>query len=422
MKPIRLIFGTALLSISLLCVNDAVAQHRNNGGNHRTEKTTSHRSTNSNVQKKANTNVTPNKGANVKKEKSNVGTSNRPGSTTAKSTSPKQTTQPKSNKNDKKVDKPNNKSNNKPQSQNRPGSSDKDVKAQKPGNDKPKNDPGKKPSGPEQKPKHEPAKKPGSPDHKPQHDPAHKPGGPEHKPHHDPGHKPGGPDHKPNSPAHKPGHDSHHGSAPKPGHDTHHGHSAPPPGHHPHHDYKHHDYHPPRPGGGHWGPPPHNYHYHWSRPLPPPPPVIVHPHPGVPVIDMLFGVPFGMFIDYSINYLVQTGYNVLGYANNAIYMTSVSQFGYTWDDVQLYYNDGLFSSACLQYWSSSSSMSRFNNVYNQLCSLYGSPVSNNSSNGITSYTWWGGNQTGYVTLEFGYGRSDDGYAGYFTTVFYGSSY
>ena len=402
MKPIRLIFGTALLSISLLCVNDAVAQHRNNGGNHRTEKTTSHRSSNNNVQKKSNTNVTPNKGANVKKEKSNVGTSNRPGSTTAKSTSPKQTTQPKSNnrnKNDKKVDKPNNKSNNKPQSQNRPGSSDKDVKAQKPGNDKPKNDPGKKPSGPEQKPKHEPAKKPGSPDHKPQHDPAKKPGGPEHKPHHDPGHKPGGN-----------------------GHDPHHGHSAPPPGHHPHHDYKHHDYHPPRPGGGHWGPPPHNYHYHWSRPLPPPPPVTIHCHPGVPVIDMLFGVPFGMFIDYSINYLVQTGYNVLGYANNAIYMTSVSQFGYTWDDVQLYYNDGLFSSACLQYWSSSSSMSRFNNVYNQLCSLYGSPVSNNSSNGITSYTWWGGNQTGYVTLEFGYGRSDDGYAGYFTTVFYGSSY
>ena len=137
---------------------------------------------------------------------------------------------------------------------------------------------------------------------------------------------------------------------------------------------------------------------------------------------MLFGVPFGMFIDYSINSLVQMGYNVLGYANNAIYMNSVPQFGYTWDDVQLYYNDGLFSSACLQYWSSSSSRSRFNSVYNQLCSLYGSPVSNNSSNGITSYTWWGGNQTGYVTLEFGYGRSDDGYAGYFTTVFYGSNY
>lgn len=148
----------------------------------------------------------------------------------------------------------------------------------------------------------------------------------------------------------------------------------------------------------------------------------VHCHPGVPVIDMLFGVPFGMFIDYSINSLVSMGYNVLGYANNAIYMNGVSQFGYTWDDVQLNYNDGLFSSACLQYWSSSSSMTRFNSVYNQLCSLYGSPVSNNSYNGITSYTWWGGNQTGYVTLEFGYGRSDDGYAGYFTTVFYGSNY
>ena len=410
MKPIRLIFGTALLSMSLLCINNAAAQHRNNGGNHRTEKITSHRSTNSNVQKKANTQATQSMKADTKRERSAVGTSNRPGSITSKSTTKKETTHPKSNNrnnNDKKVDKNNNKGNNKPQgNNNRPGSTNRDNKATKPGNDKNKpHDHGKKPGGPDQKPHHDPGHKPGGHDHKPHHDPGHKPGGHDHKPHHDPGHKPGGH-----------GHDSHHG------HPSHHGHSAPPPGHHPHHDYKHHDYHPPRPGGGHWGPPPHNYHYHWSRPLPPPPPVTIHCHPGVPVIDMLFGVPFGMFIDYSINSLVQMGYNVLGYANNAIYMNSVPQFGYTWDDVQLYYNDGLFSSACLQYWSSSSSRSRFNSVYNQLCSLYDSPVSNNSYNGITSYTWWGGNQTGYVTLEFGYGRSDDGHAGYFTTVFYGSNY
>ena len=386
MKAFRLILGTALLSMSLLCVNDAAAQHRTGSGNHRTEKTTSHRSS-SNVQKNSNSKATQNRNANVKKEKSTAATSNRPGSSTSKSTTKKETTQPKSNRNnnDKRADKHNNKGNNKPQGNSRPGSSNRDNKATKPGNNGHKhNDHGKKPSNPE------------------------------HKPHHDPGHKPGGHEHKP------------HGSAPKPGHDhghpSHHGHSAPPPGHHPHHDYKHHDYHPPRPGGGHWGPPPHHYCHHWSRPLPPPPPVTVHCHPGVPVIDMLFGVPFGMFIDYSINSLVHMGYNVLGYANNAIYMNGVSQFGYTWDDVQLNYNDGLFSSACLQYWSSSSSRTRFNSVYNQLCSLYGSPVSNNSYNGITSYTWWGGNQTGYVTLEFGYGRSDDGYAGYFTTVFYGSNY
>ena len=386
MKAFRLILGTALLSMSLLCVNDAAAQHRTGSGNHRTERTTSHRSS-SNVQKSSNSKATQNRNTNVKKEKSTAATSNRPGSSTSKSTTKKETTQPKNNRNnnDKRADKHNNKGNNKPQGNSRPGSSNRDNKATKPGNNGHKhNDHGKKP------------------------------GSPEHKPHHDPGHKPGGPEHKP------------HGSAPKPGHDhghpSHHGHSAPPPGHHPHHDYKRHDYHPPRPGGGHWGPPPHHYCHHWSRPLPPPPPVTVHCHPGVPVIDMLFGVPFGMFIDYSINSLVSMGYNVLGYANNAIYMNGVSQFGYTWDDVQLNYNDGLFSSACLQYWSSSSSRTRFNNVYNQLCSLYGSPVSNNSYNGITSYTWWGGNQTGYVTLEFGYGRSDDGYAGYFTTVFYGSNY
>ena len=386
MKAFRLILGTTLLSMSLLCVNDATAQHRTGSGNHRTERTTSHRSS-SNVQKSSNSKATQNRNTNVKKEKSTAATSNRPGSSASKSTTKKETTQPKSNRNnnDKRADKHNNKDNNKPQGNSRPGSSNRDNKATKPDNNGHKhNDHGKKPSSPE------------------------------HKPHHDPGHKPGSPEHKP------------HGSAPKPGHDhghpSHHDHSAPPPGHHPHHDYKRHDYHPPRPGGGHWGPPPHHYCHHWSRPLPPPPPVTVHCHPGVPVIDMLFGVPFGMFIDYSINSLVSMGYNVLGYANNAIYMNGVSQFGYTWDDVQLNYNDGLFSSACLQYWSSSSSMTRFNNVYNQLCSLYGSPVSNNSYNGITSYTWWGGNQTGYVTLEFGYGRSDDGYAGYFTTVFYGSNY
>ena len=388
MKAFRLILGTALLSMSLLCVNDAAAQHRTGSGNHRTEKTTSHRSS-GNVQKKSNAKATTKSNNDVKREKATPAKTNRPtqSATTSKPGSKNDTGKAKGNNNDKKANKGNNsdkkvdkdnKGSSKPQNQGRPNSSNRDNKATKPGDNGHKhNDHGKKP------------------------------GSPEHKPHHDPGHKP-------------------HGSAPKPGdnhgHPSHHGHSAPPPGHHPHHDYKRHDYHPPRPGGGHWGPPPHNYYYHWSRPLPPPPPVTVHCHPGVPVINTLFGLPFGTFIDYSINALIQFGYNVLGYANNAIYMNNVSQFGYIWDDVQLYYNDGLFSSACLQYWSSSSSRTRFNNVYNQLCNLYGAPVSSSNYNGITSYTWWGGNQTGYVTLEFGYGRSDDGYAGYFTTVFYGSNY
>lgn len=136
----------------------------------------------------------------------------------------------------------------------------------------------------------------------------------------------------------------------------------------------------------------------------------------------MFGLAFGTFIDYSINSLLYNGYNVLGYANNAIYLSGTTQLGYTWDDVQMNFNDGLFSSACFQEWSSSPSQARYNSVYNQLCTLYGPPVSDNSYQGIRSYTWWGGNQTGYVSLEFGYGMSDSGQSGYFTTLIYGSNY
>lgn len=216
---------------------------------------------------------------------------------------------------------------------------------------------------------------------------------------------------KPNNPGHKPGGNKHHDS---------HGNSAPKPGVKPHNDYKHHDYHPPRPGGGHWGPPPHN-DYRWTRPVPPPPPHH-HVNPGVPVINTVFGLTFGTFIDYGINALVNFGYNVVGYVNNTIYMTNVMQFGYNWPDVQLYYNDGLLSSTIMQYWSYTPDQTRYNSLHRQLCTLYGSPIASSHNNGFKTVSWWGGNYTGYVTLEYGYGHSDMGHAGYYTNLIIGSNY
>lgn len=199
------------------------------------------------------------------------------------------------------------------------------------------------------------------------------------------------------------------------------GSSAPKPGTRPHNDYKRKDYRPPRTGGGHWGAPPRN-DYHWSRPLPPPPPRYRHVRRGVPTIGSVLGLAFGTFIDYGINALLGNGYTVLGYLDNAIYLSNVTQFGYIWPDVQMFYSDGLLANARMQYWTTMPDLTRYNSLYRQLCTLYGSPVTSSYINGMNSISWWGGNNTGYITLEYGFGNSDMGYGGYYTTLTYGGYY
>ncbi len=161
----------------------------------------------------------------------------------------------------------------------------------------------------------------------------------------------------------------------------------------------------------------------WERPLPPPPvfPVNIRPVYTVPSISSVLGLTFGTLIDVGLNSLIRAGYNVVGSVNDAIYLSNVMQFGYTWPQVSVYYGPSGLASTRFQYLSSGSSQSRYRSVYNQLCTLYGSPVLENVNNGIITATWWGGDRNGYVSLTFGPGVMQNGSVGYFTDIIYGST-
>lgn len=193
------------------------------------------------------------------------------------------------------------------------------------------------------------------------------------------------------------------------------------PGPRPHYNYCRPGYRPPRPGGGYWGAPPVNIY----RPvyyLPPVPPRPAYVSYTVPTIGNILGLAFGSFIDAGINALFNNGYNVLGYVNNAVYIGNVRQLGFIWPEATVYYTDGLMSNTQFQYWTQAPDVVRFNNVYAQLAATYGAPVSSNTSGGITTVSWWGGNNTGYITLQYGPGASASGLTSYYTTLTYSDGY
>ena len=86
--------------------------------------------------------------------------------------------------------------------------------------------------------------------------------------------------------------------------------------------------------------------------------------------------------------------------------------GYSWPDVMLQYSDA--GGLCYAEFATSSSYRddyRFNSLYNSLCATYGSPI--NSGNGY--FSWYGGNQTGFINLNFAY---DNGR--YYTVMTFGA--
>lgn len=232
-----------------------------------------------------------------------------------------------------------------------------------------------------------------------------------------------------NGNATRPGHDTrpgHNGGATRPGHNNRPGYrpggnSAPRPGswsHHsrPHYKYRRPGYRPPRPGGGYWGPPvasPYRINY-WVPPVP----RYVRVLPAVPSIGTILGLTFGSFIDAGINSLFNAGYTVTGYLNNAIYLSNVRQLGYMWPEAMVMYTDGLMSGTQFYNWSAMRDQSMYYNLYNQLTALYGNPVDVNYSGTGPSATWWGGGNTGYITLSYGYGASATGMNNYYTSLTY----
>ena len=164
----------------------------------------------------------------------------------------------------------------------------------------------------------------------------------------------------------------------------------------------------------------------WRSPIAPPyrpwrPRIVWYYRPVIPVgynyyvsaplITGVLGLEFGTYLDASLNYLYYNGYNIDGYQDNVVYLRDVQILGYSWPDVMLQYdNDG---GMCYAEFATSSTYQdnyRFNNLYNSLCSTYGTPIQNNGY-----YSWYGGNGTGFVNLHF---TRDNGR--YYTVLTFGA--
>ena len=75
----------------------------------------------------------------------------------------------------------------------------------------------------------------------------------------------------------------------------------------------------------------------WSRPVPPP---SWRPRPAAPVIASILGITFGTAINMSLDYLINRGYTIDGYGNDAVYLRDVNEMSYYWPDATLYYGAG----------------------------------------------------------------------------------
>ena len=178
--------------------------------------------------------------------------------------------------------------------------------------------------------------------------------------------------------------------------------------------------------GGNHRPPMDNHHPGFGAPpvrphrpvvqpwRPPVPPQHWRPRPHAPNIATILGVTFGTALNISLNYLVNNGYAVDGYANNTVYLRDINQFNYYWPDATLYYSNGGLARSEFLYSTSYPDMMRYNSLFNSFMMTYGNPV--NVSNGAAmSATWFAPNR-GYITLNYGPQYSLGGQLRYFTTL------
>ena len=118
-----------------------------------------------------------------------------------------------------------------------------------------------------------------------------------------------------------------------------------------------------------------------------------------PTIAGVLGLSWGTSFGNALNYLYYNGYYIDGFENSIVYLTDVELLGFDWDDVMLQFdgNDNL-DYVEFAYWTSGYDTSRFFSLYNDLCSMYGSPVSYTNS----MYSWYGGDGIGFVNLGLDY--------------------
>ena len=139
-----------------------------------------------------------------------------------------------------------------------------------------------------------------------------------------------------------------------------------------------------------------------------------------PMLTAVFGLPFGISINISIDNLRRDGYYIDGYNNNEVYLRNVYEMNYSWDDgVVIYDSSGRMQSARLYQSTYGYDSSRFDNLYSQICSQYGLPATQKYRNGEKTVTWYDRNGSHYVSLAYNHMTSDGGYPRYYTILCYG---
>lgn len=179
-------------------------------------------------------------------------------------------------------------------------------------------------------------------------------------------------------------------------------HSQPVPKPHPYHS-------------GQFMPPPvrpsHNIIKHNHRPIIP---QGYRPRPGAPIINGILGLAFGTAFNATLNYLYAQGYAVDGYTNGNIYLRNVNNMGYGWEDAVLGYTAGALATAQFINGTGANNPTRYYQIYNNLCALYGAPI---SWNGGMQASWFDPTGASYITLSFA-PQYYNGFPQYYTTLTY----
>lgn len=118
---------------------------------------------------------------------------------------------------------------------------------------------------------------------------------------------------------------------------------------------------------------------------------------GYPTIGGVLGLTWGTSFGNALNYLYYNDYYIDGFMDNIVYLTDVELLDYGWDDVMMQFDgNNMLDYVEFVYTSEDYDTYRFFSLYNELCSIYGSPVS--FSNNM--YSWYGGDGIGFVNLGF----------------------
>lgn len=122
----------------------------------------------------------------------------------------------------------------------------------------------------------------------------------------------------------------------------------------------------------------------------------------------------------TLDNLLNAGYYVTGYTNNAIYVNDAMMLNMMWPNTTLYYNDGRLYGSEFVYSAPYYDSDRYYSTFNALRRNYGAPVQQTVLPGGGMQANWYGFDGRYVTLTFNSGIAMDGQIRYYTTLSFGN--